>query len=223
MPDLDPALDQATDIDFDTLGAYERYKLMAGLIVPRPIALVTTLSQDGVVNAAPFSMFCMVGEDPPVVMISVTRLDGEAQKDTAVNIDAGSDFVVHIPDERMAMRMHRCGTRFPPDVDELAAVGLSAVPSRVVRAPTIAEAPVAFECTLDEQLKTASRHVYFGRIRHLRTAPGLIDRTTWRVHLQDYAPVGRFGASFYVTTRDRFSMLTDPSGAPQPATDLDQL
>ena len=121
MPDLDTGLglssESALDIDFDTLGAYERYKLMAGLIVPRPIALVTTLSSDGVVNAAPFSMFCMVGEDPPVVMISVTKLDGVAQKDTAVNIDAGSEFVVHIPDERMAMRMHRCGTRFPPDVD----------------------------------------------------------------------------------------------------------
>jgi len=223
MPDLDPGLERALDIDFDTLGAYERYKLMAGLIVPRPIALVTTLSQDGVVNAAPFSMFCMVGEDPPVVMISVTKLDGETQKDTAVNIDAGSEFVVHIPDEPMAERMHRCGTRFPPDVDELAAVGLTAVPSRVVRPPTIAVAPVAFGCTLDEQLKTASRHVYFGRVRHLRTMPGLVDTKTWRVRLQDYAPVGRFGASFYVSTRDRFSLLTDPFGAPSPATDIDEL
>src|SRR4051795_11092522 len=98
MPDTHPgpALklepEPADEIDFDTLGAYERYKLMAGLIVPRPIALVTTLGPDGVVNAAPFSMFCMVGEDPPVVMISVTKLDGEAQKDTAVNIDASGEF-----------------------------------------------------------------------------------------------------------------------------------
>src|SRR3954447_24907488 len=89
---IHPPTPPATHIDFDALGAYERYKLMAGLIVPRPIALVTTLSQDGVVNAAPFSMFGMVGEDPPVVMISVTKLDGEAQKDTAVNIDAGGEF-----------------------------------------------------------------------------------------------------------------------------------
>src|SRR4051794_32596335 len=156
MPELAPSPAAPLHIDFDALGAYERYKLMAGLIVPRPIALVTTLSQDGVVNAAPFSMFGMVGEDPPVVMISVTKLDGEAQKDTAVNIAAGGEFVVHIPDEAMAERMHRCGTRFPPEIDELAAVGLTPVASRVVRPPTIAEAPVAFECTLDEQLKTAS-------------------------------------------------------------------
>ena len=71
QPSTAPAF---TVIDFDALGAYERYKLMASLIVPRPIALVTTVSQDGVVNAAPFSMFAMVGEDPPLVMISVNRL-----------------------------------------------------------------------------------------------------------------------------------------------------
>ena len=71
------------DIDFRELGAYERYKLMASLIVPRPIALVTTLGADGVVNAAPFSMFNMLGEDPPLVFISVNRLHDGRLKDTA--------------------------------------------------------------------------------------------------------------------------------------------
>ena len=62
------------DIDFSAITEYQRYKLMASLIVPRPIALITTLSEDGVVNAAPFSMFNMLGEEPPIVMVSINRL-----------------------------------------------------------------------------------------------------------------------------------------------------
>jgi flavin reductase (DIM6/NTAB) family NADH-FMN oxidoreductase RutF len=97
------------DIDFDAITEYQRYKLMASLIVPRPIALVTTLGPTGVVNAAPFSMFNMLGEEPPIVMISINRLGDGAQKDTAANIERTGEFVVHLADEPMALAMHRCG------------------------------------------------------------------------------------------------------------------
>ena len=90
------------DIDFAALTEYQRYKLMASLIVPRPIALVTTLGANGVVNAAPFSMFNMVGEDPPLVMISINRLNDGRLKDTAANILRSNEFVVHMTDEPMA-------------------------------------------------------------------------------------------------------------------------
>ncbi len=212
----------STTVDFDELGSYERYKLMASLIVPRPIALVTTLSPDGVVNAAPFSMFAMVGEDPPLVMISVNRLDDGEQKDTVTNIEASEEFVVHLVDEPIARQMHACGTRFPAHVDELAAVGLTALASELVACPRIAEAPVAFECTLAERMATASRHVYFGRIRRLHARHGLVDTETWRVRLQDYAPVGRFGASFYTGTRERFSLASDDVGEGARVTEIDE-
>src|SRR3954471_22685078 len=104
------------DIDFRELGAYERYKLMASLIVPRPIALITTLGANGVVNAAPFSMFNMLGEDPPIVMVSVNRLANGKIKDTAANILASGEFVVHIADEPMAAQMDGCAEPHPPDV-----------------------------------------------------------------------------------------------------------
>ena len=87
------------DIDFGTLPAHQCYKLMASLIVPRPIALVTTINADGVVNAAPFSMFNMLGEDPPILMISINKLQDGHLKDTAANILANGEFVVHIADE----------------------------------------------------------------------------------------------------------------------------
>ncbi len=193
-------------VDFGQITAYQRYKLMASLIVPRPIALVTTVNADGVVNAAPFSMFNMLGEDPPLVMISVNMLASGALKDTAANIVASGQFVVHLTDEAMAAKMHACGEAIPSDQSELDVAGLTAAPSFEVLPPRIVEAPVAFECTLWETIRTESRLIFFGKVLHLHAREGLVDSQTWRVSLQDYFPVARFGASFYVTTRDRFSL-----------------
>ena len=210
------------EIDFSAITEYQRYKLMASLIVPRPIALVTTLSPDGTANAAPFSMFNMLGEEPPIVMISVNRLADGALKDTAANIVRTGEFVVHLSDEAMAEKMHRCGERLPPDVSELAHVGLTAASCTQVAPPRIAEAPVAFECNLWETLETASRQIFIGRVLRLHARDGLIDTERWRVRLQDYFPVGRFGASFYVTTRDRFSLEKD-AGVVTASTAIDEM
>lgn len=210
------------DIDFATLTDYQRYKLMASLIVPRPIALVTTLGETGVANAAPFSMFNMLGEEPPIVMISVNRLQDGALKDTAANIVRTREFVVHIADEAMAGRMHRCGERLPPDVSELANVGLTSAPCKAVAPPRILEAPVAFECTLWETLETESRQIFIGQVRWLHAREGLVDTERWRVRLQEYFPVGRFGASFYVNTRERFSLEGDRE-APSASTAIDEM
>jgi flavin reductase (DIM6/NTAB) family NADH-FMN oxidoreductase RutF len=208
-------------IDFSRLSAYERYKLMASLIVPRPIALVTTINANGVVNAAPFSMFNMVGEDPPLVMVSINRLDHGLLKHTAANILANGEFVVHLADEAIAEKMHDCAKTVAEDVSELKMVGFTAVASKTVAPPSIAEAPIAFECVLHEQVVTASRHIFFGRVQSLRARDGLIDTENWRVRLQDYFPVGRFGASFYVNTRDRFSI--DGSDRESRSTSIDEI
>jgi flavin reductase (DIM6/NTAB) family NADH-FMN oxidoreductase RutF len=212
-----------TEVDFLGLSAYQRYKLMASLIIPRPIALVTTLGASGVANAAPFSMFNMVGEDPPLVMISINRLKDGRLKDTAANILASGEFVVHMSDEPMAQKMHACGEAFPSEVSELAAVGLTPVPSHGVRPPRIAEAPVAFECVLAEQLVTESRYVFFGEIRWMVARDGLIDTEAWRVNLRDYAPVARFGASFYIRTGDRFAIADRDEAQGARATAIDRL
>ena len=209
------------EIDFAELTGYQRYKLMASLIVPRPIALVTTVGPTGVVNAAPFSMFNMLGEDPPIVMLSINRQQDQRLKDTAANILARAEFVVHLCDEPMAAQMHACGEALPSDVSELAHVGLHAIASSTVAPPRIAEAPVAFECVLHETLQTHSRYVFIGRVQWLSVRDGLVDRDTWRVRLQDYHPVGRFGASFYVTTRERFAI--DPQDLEVRSTPIDEI
>lgn len=197
------------EIDFSTLTPYQCYKLMASLIVPRPIALVTTVNAQGVVNAAPFSMFNMLGEDPPILFISVNKLQDQHLKDTSANILNNGHFVVHIADEPMAEQMHRCGDALPSTVSELEVVGLGTAPSFAVKPPRIREAPVAFECELSEQIETASRHIFIGKVLWLHARDDLIDTVNFRVQLQNYFPVARFGASYYIRTRDRFSLSAE--------------
>jgi flavin reductase (DIM6/NTAB) family NADH-FMN oxidoreductase RutF len=212
-----------TEVDFSAITSYQRYKLMASLIVPRPIALVTTVGANGVVNAAPFSMFNMIGEDPPILMISINRLSDGRLKDTAANILHNGEFVVHMSDEPLAEKMHACGESFPADVSELAAVGLTPVPSLRVQPPRIQESPIAFECVLHETLETPSRYVFIGRIVWLAAREGLIDTQAWRVNLRDYRPIARFGASFYTRTEDRFSIADAAGQAPSTSTAIDQM
>ena len=212
------------ELDFGKLTEYQRYKLMSSLIVPRPIALVTTVNAAGVVNAAPFSMFNMLGEEPPIVMISINKhADGDI-KDTAANILASGEFVVHLADEAIAEQMHACGARMPPEVSEVAMVGFTTAPSNAVAPPRIADAPVAFECRLWEKLETDSRYIFIGRVLWLHARDDLIDLETTRVRLQNYFPVARFGASFYINTRDRYALGDKGDGTEAPrSTQIDEI
>ncbi len=212
------------DLDFEKLTAYQRYKLMASLIVPRPIALVTTVSAAGVVNAAPFSMFNMLGEDPPIVMISINKHDNGEIKDTAANILASGEFVVHLADEAIAEQMHACGASLPPDESEVDKVGFTTLPSSAIGPPRIAEAPVAFECKLWEKLETDSRYIFIGKILWMHARDELIDIERHRVRLQNYFPVARFGASFYINTRERYALGESGSGDEAPrSTAIDEI
>jgi flavin reductase (DIM6/NTAB) family NADH-FMN oxidoreductase RutF len=129
------------DLDFGTLTEHQRYKLMASLIIPRPIALVTTVDARGVVNAAPFSMFNMLGEEPPIVMISLNKRESGEVKDTAANILASGEFVVHQVDDAIADHMQSCGAHYTPHGGELEGVGLSTSPTIAIKPPRKAEAP----------------------------------------------------------------------------------
>jgi flavin reductase (DIM6/NTAB) family NADH-FMN oxidoreductase RutF len=198
------------EIDIEKMTAYERYKLMASLIAPRPIALITTLSATGVINAAPFSMFNMVGEDPPMIMVSMNAREDGTLKDTVINIIRSGEFVVHMTDEVMAKKMHLCSAPLGSDVSELPYAQLNSTPSQCVAPPRVAEAPVALECTLFETITTASRYIFLGQVRWLHVRDGLVDLEVCRVNLSDYFPVGRFGGDLYTTTRERFAIDSLP-------------
>lgn len=188
------------DLDLPALSPAHRYKLLSALVVPRPIALVTSLNTDGVVNGAPFSFFNVVGEDPPTVMLSIGKEEGGRLKDTTTNILNLKEFVVHIADQSMLQALHDCGHPFAPEVSEIAATGLTVHPSLKIRVPSIVEAPVALECRLLEAVESSSRHVIFGEVVWVRLRKGLLNAEGMRINLEKHSPPARMGGGLYIRT-----------------------
>lgn len=193
--DIDPALLQERD----------QYKLMTGSIVPRPIALVTTLGPLGP-NAAPFSLFNMVGSDPCMLMFSVgTQGDGSA-KGTLQNLRHLPEFVVHICDEEMAERMNVCSTDFAHGINEIDKAGLTALPSVNVKPPRIAEAPVQMECKLIRIVAFGTRHnVVFGEVVMFHYREGIVN-DRYHVDIGRLKPIGRLSGSLYTKVKEPFRM-----------------
>lgn len=145
------------EIEADGLSAPAAYKLLVGIVVPRPIAWVSTLNEAGRVNLAPFSCYTFVSNDPPMVAVSVGRRDG-TPKDTARNARHCGEFVVNVVDEALASPMHLSSAEHPAERSEAEYLGIQLEPSGSVRPPRVAAAPVAMECRLD-------RVIEFGNLR----------------------------------------------------------
>jgi flavin reductase (DIM6/NTAB) family NADH-FMN oxidoreductase RutF len=192
------------EFDLDALERIQRYKLLTALVVPRPIALITTLSEGNLVNAAPFSFFNVFGEDPPIAIFSADPRASGAPKDTAVNAARDGEFVINLVDEAIAERMHGCAVDTPTGMSEIELVGFTASPSKRVRPPRIAESPVSFECRLHTQLGFGPRKLFIGRICWLHVRDGIIDAANYRRLDDSYFPIGRLYANRYCTTRDEF-------------------
>jgi len=195
------------ELALSELSAKERYRLLIGLVVPRPIAFITTRSEDGVVNAAPFSFFNLMGEDPPIMVVSLeSRPDGSI-KDTLRNIRWTGEFVVNLVDEAIAAAMHQASANYPPEVSEVSAVGLSLAPCREVAIERIAEAPASLECKVLQTVAIGpTRRIVIGKIFRLHVRDTLVDPATKRIREDAYHPVGRLYANSYVKTRERFTL-----------------
>lgn len=139
------------DIRASDLGPEATYKLLTGIVVPRPIAWVTTLSATGTVNLAPFSAFTFVSNKPPMVGINVGRKAG-VMKDTGNNIHATSEYVVNIADDSLVEPVHLSAVEHAPEVSEVEVLGLEVLPSSLVRPPRVAAAPVSMECRLHRSI-----------------------------------------------------------------------
>ena len=195
------------DLEFAKLERIERYKLLVGLVFPRPIAWISTLNEHGVANCAPFSFFNVFSEDPPLLMVSFGPRQDGGMKHTLKNIRATGEFVVNLVDEASANAMHLSSEEVPEETSEFELAGLTAAPSRLVRHPRIAEAPVAFECRVYRHLEIApGRDFVIGEILLLHARDGIVDPATKRVSEDRYRPVGRLYASRYCTTRQRFTL-----------------
>lgn len=140
------------ELDLEKQYADRAYTILASLVTPRPIALVTTISPQGDVNAAPFSFFNLMGAHPPIVAIAPGDRDDGSPKDTAVNIQLTGEFVVNLVDEAIADAMNECAAPLPYGTSELARSGLHTANSSLVKTPRIAEAPASLECNESQVL-----------------------------------------------------------------------
>jgi flavin reductase (DIM6/NTAB) family NADH-FMN oxidoreductase RutF len=138
-------------INPNNLTERENYKFLIGSIIPRPIAFVTSINEEGVVNAAPFSFFNIVSSNPPLISVSVQRKAGE-MKDTARNITANKEFVVHVVSEPFVAQINETAANLPPNESELTRANLTAIESTFVKVPGVKEAKVRFECKLEKHL-----------------------------------------------------------------------
>ena len=195
------------ELSIAQLKLQERYKLLTGLVFPRPIALVSTWSANGVANCAPYSYFNAMCEDPMLVILSFNaRADGEP-KHSLANILRTGEFVVNLVDEGIANGMHLSSAEFPEEVSEFEQAGFTPAPCRLVQHPRILEAPVSFECRLFRRIEVGPvRDLVLGEVVHLHAREGIIDPTTRRVSEAAYQPVGRLYGTRYCTTRQRFDL-----------------
>jgi flavin reductase (DIM6/NTAB) family NADH-FMN oxidoreductase RutF len=195
--------------DFRALSARDRYKLLIGTVVPRPIALVTTVDLEGRVNAAPFSFFNCLSADPPILALGVENHPDMAFKDTAHNVRLTEVFTVNIVSHAIAEAMHVCAIGFPSDVDELAAAGLTARPGTMVASPWIAEAPAAFECRRYVTVEVGrSRQIIMGEIVYAHYQGDVVDPKNLHIDPARLDAIARLGGNTCSTIRDRFDMLT---------------
>jgi flavin reductase (DIM6/NTAB) family NADH-FMN oxidoreductase RutF len=191
-------------VDPRTLSADETYKLLTGVVVPRPIAWVTTLSANGV-NLAPFSTFTFVSPKPPMLAFSVGQRDG-IYKDTARNILSLEEYVVHIADGALIEAVHGSAIEYPPEVSEIEMLGLATVPSLHVQPPRVAAAPIAMECRLRQCLEfgdTRSRLIV-GEVLAFHFRDGLLQNGKINTKVLD--PLARLAGPNYATLGEVVTM-----------------
>lgn len=189
----------------EDLNAIAAYRLMTGVVVPRPIAWISTLSERGAVNLAPFSCYSFLSSNPPILGITVGKRRGQF-KDTASNIHRTGQFVVHTTDESLLEAMHHSADEFPPEESEAQAVGLETIGSERIAVPRIARAPIAMECTHIQTLNFGAGGSEFivGEVQVFHVRDGLY--VDGKIDSRQLMPVGRLAGPNYTGVRDVIQM-----------------
>ncbi len=183
------------------------YNLLIGLVAPRPIALVTSMNEEGRLNAAPYSAYNYLCTDPPIVGLGVTDKSGGkfVPKDTARNIRHSGEFVVNVVTEDLLQPMNICGIDFPAEDNELERAGLTTVASSVVKVPRIREAHAALECVEHSTLEIGRSRIILGRVVAMYVEDAFVDPAGPYIKSEELHAVGRMnGQGAYVKTRDAF-------------------
>lgn len=184
-------------------------RVLTGVVVPRPIAFVSTVSEDGIVNLAPFSFFNAVAYSPPTVVLGISRQADWKEKDTLSNIEATREFVVNVVSDEIAEAMNATAAEFPADVDEFEISGLTPAPSESVRAPRVAESPVNMECRLDQVVPIGDPQtgnaLVIGHIVLMHVRDDIINGH--RIDHERLKPVGRLAGNMYCDTHDTYELV----------------
>lgn len=194
--------------EFDTamLDARARYNLITGVVVPRPIALITSINEDGRVNAAPFSYFNALGSNPPIVAFSpgTHSVNPSRIKDTRRNVLATGEFVVNMVSAELAEAMTVAGAVFPEDVSETDYMDVTLLPSRQVKPPRIAQSPINLECKLVEDVTIGMNRILFGEVLHFHLHEQIIDSERMHILWRNLDLLGRMpgGGGIYCRTND---------------------
>ena len=195
------------EFDIEALETGQAYKLLAGVVVPRPIALVSTLDANGTVNAAPYSFFNLIGSNPPTVVLGVGNKNPGTAKDTRANIERTGEFVVNLVHYALADAMNLCAIEFPEGDSELPHAGLTPAASARLSAPRLAEARVALECRLHSVVDVGDNKIVLGQVVFLHIADEFVDGEKLHVHADALDLIGRMhGGGWYVRTTDLFDL-----------------
>jgi flavin reductase (DIM6/NTAB) family NADH-FMN oxidoreductase RutF len=209
MTPMNDGSDLFSHFDLGSMPLTETYKLLASVILPRPIAWVVSRDAEQRLNAAPFSFFNILSSDPPVIGISFSAPPDREKKDTLANISVHHGFVVNLVPEELAEAMNVTATNAPRGTDEIELAGLELAPSSVVDVPRIAGSPVALECVLMETLSFGGRNTLaLARVvyAHVRTA-AFTDLDRLHIDPAQLRLIGRMhGGGGYCTTRDVFTI-----------------
>lgn len=195
------------ELDLLTTHADRAYAILAGLVTPRPIAWVTTLNEDGSVNAAPFSFFNVFGAEPPLVIFAPGDRDDGSPKDTARNCRRTGEFVVNLVDEPLAQVMNRTSTTVPYGVSETEQESLETTASAVVAPPRITAAPAALECKVHSIQQIGENRLVLGIVHRVQVREEFFDLNTLRVRGDLFHPIGRMSVpNWYCKTDGLFEM-----------------
>lgn len=194
------------NFDLPTLAPRDAYKLLTGVVVPRPIALVTSQNEAGVLNAAPFSFFNLVGSNPPLIVLGVGD-KANAPKDTATNIRAAREFVVNLVSEELIGAMNICAVDFPAEISEIEAAKLETAPSSRIQTPRLAQTPAALECREHSTLFIGQNRLIIGEVVALYIRDEYVDAAKFHVDSAALQLVARMGgAGAYAYTSNTFEL-----------------
>ena len=195
------------ELDLLTTHADRAYPILAGLVTPRPIAWVTTLNEDGTVNAAPFSFFNVFGAEPPLVIFAPGDRDDGSPKDTARNCRRTGEFVVNLVDAPLAEAMVRTSVSVPYGVSETHREKLATTPSTTVGPPRIKAAPAALECNVHSIQQIGENRLILGIVHRVHVRKAFYDAKTQRIRGEKFHPIGRMSVpDWYCRTEDLFEL-----------------